>query len=114
MIEVPEITADELAGLLKGDRGVAIFDVREGWELALASLPQGAFEHLPLSTLLRHGRSALPATPPEAGTIVICHHGIRSAQVARWLMDLGWDGVSHLRGGLQAYAQQVDPGIGTY
>ena len=46
--------------------------------------------------------------------VVICHHGNRSAQVTAWLLDLGWESVYNLSGGIDAYARQVDPAIGLY
>lgn len=111
---VPEITPHQLAERLERRDEALVLDVREGWELARASLPPGSFHHLPLSTLLQRGQNALPASRKGQETIVICHHGIRSAQVARWLIDLGWEGVSHLHGGLDAYARTVDAEIGSY
>lgn len=111
---VPEITPDQLSERLRGSADVYILDVREGWELTRARLPAGSFQHLPLSALLRGGQRVLPAPPTGKETIVLCHHGIRSAQVARWLIDLGWERVSHLHGGLDAYARTVDPEIGSY
>jgi rhodanese-related sulfurtransferase len=56
----------------------------------------------------------LPALDKEATVVVFCHHGIRSAQVAAWLLDQGWQSVYNLAGGIDAYARQVDPSIGFY
>lgn len=114
MTDVPEVSPQELAQTLSGDGQCQILDVREGWELRLAALPDGSYRHLPLSHLLAQGATRLAGLEATSATIVVCHHGIRSAQVARWLIDLGWANVSHLRGGLDAYAREQDASIGSY
>ena len=45
---------------------------------------------------------------------VVCHHGMRSMQVAMWLQAQGFDRVSNLDGGIDAWSQQVDPSIPQY
>lgn len=61
--------------------------------------------------------SALPASAsdldPEAETVVICHHGVRSAYVARFLSRSGFGNVLNLRGGLDAYSD-ADPSVPRY
>lgn len=114
MTQVPEVSARELADRLTADDQLQVLDVREGWELNLVALPEGSFRHLPLSQILTVGDQALSGLDGTTETVVVCHHGIRSAQVARWLIDLGWENVRHLRGGLDAYAREHDPSLGTY
>lgn len=46
--------------------------------------------------------------------VVICHHGIRSYQVARFLAHQGFPLVINLEGGLAAWARDLDPGMATY
>jgi rhodanese-related sulfurtransferase len=73
--------------------------------------------HAPLSELARKGNSALPEklkNAQGAPVVVFCHHGIRSAQVAAWLLELGWTSVYNLSGGIDAYARSIDPSIGFY
>jgi len=41
-------------------------------------------------------------------TIIICHHGIRSRQVAMYLESRGFTDVINLSGGVDAWAQDVD------
>jgi rhodanese-related sulfurtransferase len=62
----------------------------------------------------------MPAVPsrlgdldPEAETVVICHHGVRSIHVARFLSRSGFGNVLNLRGGLDAYSD-VDPSVPRY
>ncbi|MFN2127787.1 MAG: rhodanese-like domain-containing protein [Anaerolineales bacterium] len=46
--------------------------------------------------------------------MVICHHGVRSAQLTAWLRSQGWDNIYSMDGGLAAFAREIDPSIGTY
>ena len=57
---------------------------------------------------------AAPARNKEAEIVVLCHHGVRSAQVTAWLLQEGWKNVKSMAGGIAAYAEQVDPSVGAY
>lgn len=85
-----------------------LLDVREPWEYNIV--------HIEGSRLLpmRQVPAALDTLDAEREIIVICHHGIRSRQVARFLIDQGFDKVINLRGGLDAWARYTDPGLATY
>ena len=52
--------------------------------------------------------------PRERDVVVVCHHGVRSLQVARYLVRLGFDTVWNLTGGMAAWADQVDPAMSRY
>ncbi len=114
---VPEITPQALAEKLKTTSGFILLDVREMWELNLARLDDPRLIVLPLSRLARERAAALPpalTANPAAEVIVVCHHGVRSADVTAWLIHQGYPHVFSLRGGLDAYAAEVDPRIGVY
>ena len=46
--------------------------------------------------------------------IVHCHHGVRSLRVANWLKDQGFIMVQSMAGGIDAWAQEIDPSINRY
>jgi len=46
---------------------------------------------------------------PDAETVVICHHGNRSAYVAQALGQAGFENVLNLEGGLEAYSSVDEP-----
>jgi rhodanese-related sulfurtransferase len=46
--------------------------------------------------------------------VVICHHGIRSQQVALFLDHHGFSAVLNLQGGVDAWARDVDPAMAKY
>jgi rhodanese-related sulfurtransferase len=47
-------------------------------------------------------------------TVVICHHGIRSLQVALYMEHQGFSRVINLQGGVAAWTQEVDPAMPLY
>lgn len=93
-------------------RGLALHlvDVREGWERAIAVLPDHA--HIPLEQLAL--RSA--ELKPPKGTLIVfyCHHGMRSLEAAKLMEDLGNDEVVSLAGGVDQWSRQIDPSIPIY
>lgn len=51
---------------------------------------------------------------PQRETVVICHHGMRSASVANYLIRQGFQNVFNLVGGVDAWAIQVAPDMPRY
>ncbi len=98
-----------------GDRFVWL-DVREAFELNHAAIDDDRIILTPLSELARRQLDALPeaASDKDAEIIVMCHHGIRSAQVVVWLRQQGWTNVLNLAGGIDAWAAEVDDAVGVY
>jgi len=47
-------------------------------------------------------------------TVVICHHGVRSRQVAMYLESSGFIDVINLSGGVDAWAQDIDLDMAKY
>ena len=64
-----------------------------------------------MSVLAEKGLHGLPdaAQARDAEVLVLCHHGIRSAQVAGWLSAKGWTRTFSVSGGIDEYARRVDP-----
>jgi rhodanese-related sulfurtransferase len=112
----PEISVREVADKLAQAESFVLLDVREAYELQGATLPPGTFELVPLSDLAARQLSALPdaAQDKEAEIVVLCHHGVRSAQVTAWLRQQGWTNVLSVAGGIDAYAREIDPSVGMY
>lgn len=107
MPELSEITPGELKKRIdRGDHPL-VLDVREPWEVAAASLP-GAV-NIPMGEI----PSRLSELDPGRETVVLCHHGIRSAQVAMYLARNGFEKVSNLAGGIDAWAD-LDPAVPRY
>jgi rhodanese-related sulfurtransferase len=46
--------------------------------------------------------------------VVVCHHGVRSAQVAMYLAQNGFEHVLNLSGGIDAWSEDADPSTPRY
>ena len=89
-----------------------VLDVREPWELQTASVKPQGFE------LVAMPMRSVPARVTELGRshpiACLCHHGGRSAQVAMFLINNGFEQVVNIHGGIHAWAQTLDPSVPTY
>jgi rhodanese-related sulfurtransferase len=108
MAEIGEIEPTELKERLARGEQLTVLDVREPEEIAIAAFP-GAI-HMPMGDV----PSRLTELDPEAQWVVVCHHGIRSAQVAMYLVRMGFERVSNLNGGIDAWSLTVDPSTPRY
>jgi sulfur-carrier protein adenylyltransferase/sulfurtransferase len=105
---VPEVSPEDLRDELASADPPFLLDVRdpEEWEIA----------HLPSATLIPRGE--LPDRVTEIArareVVVYCRSGSRSAQATRLLLDLGFQHVRNLRGGLLAWSERVDPSVPRY
>jgi rhodanese-related sulfurtransferase len=118
-IPLPEISVEDFADYLaqrQDNPGVVaplqLVDVREPQELAIAALD--GFLNLPLSRFPDWSDQITAHLDPHTETIVMCHHGMRSAQMCQWLAHQGFTQVKNLSGGIAAYAQRIDPTIPQY
>ncbi|HET7675346.1 MAG TPA: rhodanese-like domain-containing protein [Gammaproteobacteria bacterium] len=103
------IQVTELATLLKADdRDFRLLDVREGWEYQLAAI-DGA-DLIPMGEIPRRVAELVP----EQTTFVICHHGNRSRTVCQFLDQQGFRDVVNVEGGIEAWAEEVDPDVPRY
>jgi rhodanese-related sulfurtransferase len=117
MNHLPQITVQELAETLAenlsgSSNSRQLVDVREAQELAIAQLP--GFINLPLSESESWAIDIHSYLNPEVETFVLCHHGMRSAQMCQWLISQGFTNVKNISGGIDAYSIQVDRTIPRY
>ena len=89
-----------------------LLDVREPWEFERAAIRiEGARTlHIPMNTIPQR-LDELDAAQP---VVCICHHGMRSAQVAAFLERQGFEAVYNLAGGIDAWSAQIDPTVPRY
>lgn len=108
-----EITVTELAAKLADrDRACQFVDVREPQELAIVQLPR--FINLPLQEYTDWSPEIYTRLDKDTETIVLCHHGMRSAQMCQWLIAQGFTQVSNVIGGIDAYSHHVDSSLPKY
>ncbi len=104
-----QITAPELDQRLRsGEAAPLLLDVREPHEFAYCRIPGSV--NLPMGQV----PTRLAELDPQRETVVICHHGMRSSQVAGFLDSRGFGDIINLVGGVAAWAGQVDPAMPTY
>lgn len=95
------------AYLTKGVKPL-LLDVREPWEFKICHI-EGS-QLLPMHQIPYQ----LNNFDPDQEVVVICHHGIRSRQVGRFLETAGFTKIINLQGGLAAWAKEVDPEMPVY
>jgi len=103
-----EIEPQELAQRLTSGQRLRLIDVREPHELEISALP-GA-ENIPLGELAAH----LHELNSAEEMVVLCKSGTRSARALELLAGAGFRKVKNLRGGINAWAQRVDPALPVY
>jgi rhodanese-related sulfurtransferase len=110
---IPQIRVEELASRMSEDRSdLQLIDVREPEEIEIAAI--AGFTNLPLSQYGDWSAKVLIELDLHAETLVLCHHGMRSAQMCQWLMSQGFTNVKNIVGGIAAYAEAIDPSIPQY
>lgn len=110
---VTQISVTELANRLAQAQGnLQLIDVREPEEVATVSLD--GFVNLPLSQFAEWSEQIQSRFDPDAETLVLCHHGVRSAQMCQWLQQQGFTQVKNITGGIEEYAVAVAPTLPRY
>ena len=105
---VSEITASELQARRAAGTAPTVLDVREGWELQLASIP--GVLHIPMNEV----PARLAELDPNDEIVVMCRSGGRSMQVAQFLARNGFQSVANLTGGILAWSREVDSSVQQY
>jgi len=103
-----EISAPDADAARGRDRALVLLDVREPFEWDIVHV-DGA-RHVPLRDL--PGR--LRELDGHAEVLVYCHHGTRSRQAVELLRAAGFSKVRSVRGGIDAWAVEVDPRLTRY
>jgi rhodanese-related sulfurtransferase len=106
--DIPEISAAALKALLDSGQPPLVLDVREPWERDAARL-NGTLD-IPMAEIPQR----LAELPRDRDIVVMCHGGVRSMKVAFFLAQNGFTRVTNLTGGIHAWANEVDPAVGTY
>ncbi len=102
-----DISAQELAERMQRNH-LRLIDVREPHELQISALP-GA-ENIPLGTLA----ARLSELDSAQEMVVFCKTGVRSARALELLASAGFKKVKNLKGGINAWAKDVDPSLPIY
>lgn len=103
-----DITPSDFQQKVAGGDSLTLLDIREPWEIELARV-DGAV-HIPMGEI--PGR--LGELDRDRPVVVMCHHGVRSRQVALFLEQSGFQQVLNLAGGIDAWSMEVDPDVASY
>ena len=103
-----EISPTEAAALLRANKA-RLIDVREPWEFETAHIEPSVL--MPMGDVPSRAHQELD---PDEPLIILCHHGMRSLNVAVWLRNQGFEQAQSLRGGIDAWSAQIDPAIPRY
>ncbi len=106
---VQDLSVLEVSDRLKrGDENFIVVDVREPWEIAIASVP-GTL-NIAMNSMPAH----IGELPQDKEIAVLCHHGNRSRRVAEFLERSGFEKVYNIAGGIAAWSHSIDPTIPQY
>lgn len=105
-----QITALQLDEWLRKntEKQPVLLDVREPWEINICKI-EGII-NIPMQQIT----TRFLELEDDQEIVCICHHGMRSAQVAMFLERQGFTKISNLMGGVAAWAAQVDPAMPQY
>jgi adenylyltransferase/sulfurtransferase len=103
-----DITATQLAEQLKAGNPIRLIDVREPHELEISKI-EGA-ELIPLGQLA----ARLNELDSAEEIVLFCKSGTRSARALEVLASAGFRRVKNLKGGINAWAREIDPSLPIY
>jgi adenylyltransferase/sulfurtransferase len=105
--DVAELDPAAVATQLAADTPPYLLDVREPWEWAVSNLAERGARLIPLGEL----EERLGEVPADRPVVVYCRTGQRSWDAAQLMRRAGRERVSNLRGGIVAWAREVEPGL---
>lgn len=103
-----QATPTEIKRRLDAGERLRIIDVREWDEYQTAHIEQA--ELRPMSEI----QSWWQDLPRDEELVIMCHHGVRSANVCMALKRAGFEHLTNMAGGIDAWATEVDPGVPRY
>jgi adenylyltransferase/sulfurtransferase len=106
--DVPAISVHDLKRKRDAREAIQLIDVREPFEFEIARI-DGA-KLIPLGQLANR----LHELKRNGQTVVHCHTGMRSAQAVQMLRQTGFTNVYNLEGGIDAWANEIDPAVQKY
>lgn len=105
---VEPLTPAQLRERMEAGEDIVLLDVREHEEVAICQIEGST--HIPMGEL----SARLDELDPDQPIVCICHHGIRSANVAMALEQRDFDHLFNLTGGVERWAREVDPKMRRY
>jgi len=107
-MSVRQVSATELKNRIQNEQNLFLLDVREPNEFQYASIENSVL--IPLNQIPQR----LGELDLQQEIVVICHHGMRSQQAASYLVNSGFQNVSNLTGGIDAWSCSCDSSVPRY
>ena len=105
---VKKLSATELKNKIEQEEKLFLLDVREPNEYEYSHIANSIL--IPLNQI----PNRLSELDPEQEIVVICHHGMRSQQAANYLAQSGFNNISNLTGGIDAWSCNCDSSVRRY
>ena len=106
---LPDLSPADLRARLAAGEDIQLVDVREEIEFDYCRIAGSV-----LISLREVPRRAAEIRS-EGPVVLICHHGVRSAQALGYLQHrLGRENLLNLKGGIDAWSREVDPSVPMY
>jgi len=102
-----EISVSELKTRLDNGDDIQVIDIREDYEVEIATL---GGEHLPMGEVMDN----LDKIRKDCDVIVHCRSGARSGNVVTYLTQNGYDNLYNLTGGILAWSAEIDSTVPQY
>ena len=100
-----EVTVQELKSMLDAQSDFQLIDVREPYEFEISNL---GGELIPMADVPHN----LNRISKEKQVVVHCRTGSRSGNIIQWLeKNHGLSNLYNLKGGMRAWAAEIDPSI---
>jgi sulfur-carrier protein adenylyltransferase/sulfurtransferase len=103
-----DMTPQDLSTLMKSQTPPLLLDVREPHEQKISTLPGSV--NIPLGVLA----SRLSELDSAREMVLYCKAGTRSSRALELLVSAGFKKVKNLKGGINAWAKEVDPSLPVY
>ncbi len=107
-MSILQVSVSELRDRRDAKEAFLLLDVREPFEVEVASIA-GALT-IPMGEI----PARLEEIAKDRPVLVLCHHGIRSFQVGHWLRTQGFEDVSNVQGGIDAWSLEIDSSVPRY
>ena len=108
MSAVTQIDPAGLKAKMDARESFCLLDVREPWEVALASIAGS------LAIPMHEIPARLKELDATSEIIVMCKAGVRSLRAAEYLAAQGYGKVRNLHGGIDAWTRDIDPDVPEY
>ncbi|SHN93392.1 hypothetical protein BHECKSOX_150 [Bathymodiolus heckerae thiotrophic gill symbiont] len=102
-----DLNPKQLQRYLK-DNSPLLLDVREQWEWDKCHFDEARL--LPMGQIMAN----IDSLDKTEEIVLICHHGIRSMQVAHYFESIGFTNLVNLKGGIDAWTKTIDSSMALY